>query len=93
MHLLILAAGTEVPAVAMPHWLNVVLMVLGAVVPLASGIVAFVNGYIRAAKGRGEKVPTWLLALGAALNVVALNPDKTVEQGKAIAAKKDEVTP
>lgn len=73
------------PAVvaALPHWLQIAVYVLGMVVPLASLLVGFLNQYIRTAKARGERVPTWMLAAGAALNVAALNGDKAVEQAKA----------
>jgi hypothetical protein len=85
--------GDVPPAVvaSLPHWLQTVTYVLGMVVPLASLVVAFLNAYVRAAKARDEKVPTWLLAVGAALNLAALNPDKSVEQVKA--ATKPEVAP
>lgn len=75
----------DVPALApgAPHWLQVALTVVPLVVTAASFIAQFLNGYIRAARAKGEPVPTVLLALGAALNVAALNGDKAVEQAKA----------
>lgn len=83
----------DVPPLApgAPHWLQVALTVVPLVVTAASFVAQFLNGYIRAAKARDEKVPTWMLALGAALNVAALNGDKAVEQVKA--ATNPEVKP
>ena len=65
---------------SMPHWLQVLLAVLGAVVPVASLVASILNRYVRAATERGERVPTWMLALGAATNAAALNADKAHQQ-------------
>ncbi len=76
---------------SMPHWLQVALVVLGAVVPTFSLLASLINAYVRAAKAREEKVPTWMLAVASVVNVGALNPDKSVEAVKAM--KAPEVAP
>ena len=75
----------------MPHWVQVLLVVLGAVVPVASLVASILNAYVRAAKAREERVPTWMLAITSGVNVAALNPDKSVEAVKAM--KAPEVAP
>lgn len=82
------AADVPVSTATLPHWLQVVMMVLGAVVPIASGIAMGLNAYIRTATARGERVPTWLLAVAAGVNVPALNVDKTAQ---AVTAIKEQV--
>lgn len=72
---------------SLPHWLQVTLAVLGAVVPTFSLLAMLINAYVRALKANQQPVPTWMLAFAAVANVPALNVDKTVEAGKAIAAK------
>ena len=57
--------------------------------PVASLIAGILNQYVRISKARGETQPTWLLAVVGAVNVPALNVDKTVEASKAIAAKSE----
>jgi hypothetical protein len=76
---------------SMPHWVVVLLTVLGAVVPTFSLLASLINAYVRAAKAREEKVPTWMLAVASVVNVGALNPDKSVEAVKAM--KAPEVAP
>jgi hypothetical protein len=68
----------------LPHWLQVVLTVLGLVVPIASVVAGFVNAYVRTAKSRGEFVPTWLLAIATGVNIPALNVDKSIEAVKTV---------
>lgn len=77
---------------SMPHWLQVLLVLLGAIVPVASLVASILNAYVRAAKAREERVPTWMLAVTGAVNVAALNPDKTAEAVKT-AKTQPEVTP
>lgn len=71
---------------SLPHWLQVVLAVLGAVVPTFSIIASVLNRYVRAEQAAGRPVSSWLLALGGGVNVVALNPDKAAQQLRAIDA-------
>lgn len=81
---------------SMPHWVQVLVVVMGALGSLtipASMIAAFVNQMIRTRKERGEQSSTALLSVAAALNVVAINPDKTKEQLKAANAQADEAKP
>ena len=54
--------------------------VVGAVVPVFSLVASVLNRYVRAATERGERVPTWLLALAVPSNVAALNLDKAQQQ-------------
>lgn len=95
MHLLILAAGTEVPAVAAPLPPELVSSLVTVLVSaLLSGIAAGFNTFLRRSKKRGIRRGGAVMALGAGLNAVAFNFDQTARQGKAaIAAKKDEVAP
>ena len=72
---------------SLPHWLQVTLVILGLVVPIASLVASILNQYVRAATDRGERVSTWLLALTSGVNVAALNPDKSVQAVKAITPK------
>ena len=65
---------------ALPHWLQVTMLVLGAIVPTFSLVASVLNRYVRTATERGEKVPTWLLALAVPSNVAALNIDKAAQQ-------------
>ena len=64
---------------SLPHWLQVLLVVLGAVVPVASLVASILNQYVRTAVERGERVPTLLLAIVGGINAAALNPDKAVQ--------------
>lgn len=75
---------------SMPHWLQVLLVVLGAVVPVASLVASILNQYVRKATERGERVPTLLLAITSGVNVAALNPDKSVQ---AVAIAKNQPAP
>lgn len=68
---------------SMPHWLQVVLVVLGAVVPVASLAASFLSNYTRTKRSRGETVPAWMLALVAATNAAAINPHKAVRAARA----------
>lgn len=78
---------------SLPHWLQVLLVVLGAVVPTFSLLASLINAYVRAAKAREERVPTWMLAVAGVVNVGALNPDKSVEAVKTINTQAAEAKP
>lgn len=86
---LILAAGTEVAT--LPAWVGTALLVAPLLLSLL--VAAPLNGYIRAQKAKEAPVPSWLLGVALVVNILSGNPDKSIEQGKAIAAKKDEVVP
>lgn len=85
---LLLAAGTDVTPeasvlAALPHWAQIALMVLGAVVPVASFVASFLSQYVRTKRQRGERVPAWMLALVSATNAAAMNPHKAARAAKA----------
>jgi hypothetical protein len=73
-------AGATFDVSTLPHWLQTVLAVLGAIVPVASLLASILNRYVRAATERGEKVPTWMLALAVPVNAASLNVDKAAQQ-------------
>ncbi len=60
-----------------------VLGLLGAVVPVASGLSSFLNQMVRAKMEAKQEIPAWLLQACAVVNVIALNGDKVVQMMKA----------
>lgn len=78
---------TTLSVESLPHWLQVLLILLGAIVPVASFAASIINAYVRALKAQGAEVPTWMLALAAVANVPALNTDKAIEASKALTTK------
>lgn len=89
---ILLAAGTDVTpdasvVAALPHWLQITLMVLGAVVPVASFVADFLDRYAKTLRARGQKIPAWLVAFGAAAHGAALNSRKSAKLAKEVVAK------
>jgi hypothetical protein len=72
---------------ALPHWLQVALMILGAVVPVASFVADFLDRYAKAKVARGEKIPAWLEAFGAAAHGAGANPRKAMKLAKSALGK------
>lgn len=82
-----LPAQATLDVSALPHWVQVVLMILGAVVPVASFVADFLDRYAKAKVARGEQIPAWLEAFGAAAHGAGANPRKAVKLAKSAVAK------
>lgn len=85
-----LPAQATISVASLPSWLQVVLMILGAVVPVASFVADFLDRYAKAKVARGERIPAWLEALGAAAHTAGANPRKAVKLAKSAVAKAKE---
>ncbi len=71
------------------NW-DVILQVLGAVVPLMSAVASFLNHVVRVKKEAGAEVPALLAGSGAVLNVGALNLDKALQLARLLKEAKAE---
>ena len=71
--------------------LDHLLTILGALVPLASAIAAFLNHKVRAAQSDGQGVSPALLKAAALVNVAAVNIDKANQLSSL--AKKPKAAP
>jgi len=67
--------------------LTTLLATATTVIPLASAIASAVNHAIREKRAAGETVPAWALNVAAALNVLAVNLDKTAQLVKLAKGK------
>lgn len=64
------------------------LALLGAIVPAASALASWANATVRAKQADGENLAPWILQIAAALNVIAVNGDKSLQFVKAAKAAK-----
>ncbi len=61
---------------------NMVLMIVGACLPILSLIASLVNAKIRSMTEAGEKVSPVLATIGSILNFLSINLDKAIQQVK-----------
>lgn len=56
--------------------IDLVLEIVGVIVPLLSSLASLFNGKVRAKQAQGVEVPPFMAKAGAVLNVGAMNFDK-----------------
>jgi hypothetical protein len=69
------------------HKIDMILSVVGALVPLLSALSSFINHMVRVQSASGQQPSPVLLATGSLLNMGAVNIDKGVQLAKMAMGK------
>ena len=72
--------------------IDLILEIVGVIVPLLSSLASLFNGKVRAKQAQGIEVPPFMAKAGAVLNVGAMNFDKAhqlLTMVKSVTASKE----